>query len=156
MECCTTSQVKESRTLAQEAVELGRAGCSCSQAVLLAMARRRGWDEAEALRTAAGLAGGMGRGEVCGAVSAGVLILGRVLGSGQVGDGRVEMRMRLAVEELMERFSEAQGSILCRELTAGINLKDFEATARLRQSGRPEVMIATVAGIVEDMLREAH
>ena len=96
-------------------------GCNCAQSVLLAFSDRTGLDEAAAMRIASGFGGGMGRmREVCGAVSGMFMAAGLILGEDGV-PGREEKRALYgAIQELAARYRAENGSIICRELLAGV------------------------------------
>ena len=96
-------------------------GCNCAQAVLLAFSDVTGLDSDIAMRLASSFGGGMGRmREVCGAVSASLMVLGLVCGYD--ADAPTEKADKAAhyarVQELAARFRAAQGSIVCREILA--------------------------------------
>ena len=96
-------------------------GSNCAQAVLLAFSDVTGLDSDIAMRLASSFGGGMGRmREVCGAVSASLMVLGLV--HGYDADAPTEKADKVAhyarVQELAARFRAAQGSIVCREILA--------------------------------------
>ena len=96
-------------------------GCNCAQAVLLAFSDVTGLDSDIAMRLASSFGGGMGRmREVCGAVSASLMVLGLV--HGYDADAPTEKADKAAhyarVQEFSARFRAAQGSIVCREILA--------------------------------------
>ena len=136
-----------------------RNGCNCAQAVLLAFSDRTGLDEAAAMRIASGFGGGMGRmREVCGAVSGMFMAAGMVLGEDGV-PGREEKRALYAtIQELAARFRAENGSIICRELLAGVaTAPGGEPEARTEQYYRkrpcPE-LCRCAAEILDRYLRE--
>lgn len=101
----------------QTAVDLFMKGYGCCQSVVAAFADIYGMDEETALKTGAGFGGGVGKLRMmCGAVSGLVILAG--LDSGQTGgsdrNGKAEC-YRL-VQELLEKFRQANGSIICAEL----------------------------------------
>ena len=94
-------------------------GCNCAQAVLLAFSDVTGLDTETAMRLASSFGGGMGRlREVCGAMSASLMVLGLV--HGYDADSPTEPEDKKAhyarVQELARRFREKHGSIVCREI----------------------------------------
>lgn len=136
-----------------------RNGCNCAQAVLLAFSDRTGLDEAAAMRIASGFGGGMGRmREVCGAVSGMFMAAGMVLGEDGI-PGREEKRaLYAAIQELAARFRAENGSIICRELLAGVaTAPGGEPEARTEQYYRkrpcPE-LCRCAAEILDRYLRE--
>lgn len=104
-------------TRADRAKELFLSGCNCSQAVLLAFADKYGIDENTALKIASSFGGGMGRSrEVCGALSGMLMVCGMETGSDDVKDTDQKAENYRVARELMDAFSEENGSIYCREL----------------------------------------
>ncbi len=100
-----------------KAAELYSRGFSCSQAVFAAFAARMGIDEAQALRIAQPLAGGMvGRGDWCGAVTGAMLVLGSIYGRDKAEDMAAKERTYAEVRKLMDSFTAAHGSLKCRGL----------------------------------------
>jgi C_GCAxxG_C_C family probable redox protein len=68
-------------------------------------------------RIATGFGGGIGKqGEVCGAVSGGVMVIGLLRGRTQSDDRAAKEAAYAAAAEFMDRFLEANGAIRCREL----------------------------------------
>ena len=98
----------------EKAEALFMSGCNCSQAVLAAFADELGVDEETAKRLACGLGGGVGRlREVCGAMSASAMVLGA-----RAGGDKTAAYPR--IQAFAARFKEEMGSIVCRELLAGV------------------------------------
>lgn len=98
-------------------------GYNCAQSVLFSFCDDLHLDAETALKVSGGLGGGMARmGEVCGAVSGGVLVLGLKFGRGEK-DGRLQTDIAYAkIREFMGRFSARHGSCRCRELLSGCDL----------------------------------
>ncbi len=96
-------------------------GCNCAQAVLLAFSDVTGLDDAVAMRLASSFGGGMGRlREVCGAVSAPLMILGLTHGYDAYSPNEQEDKAAhyARVQAFAQRFREVHGTIICRELLA--------------------------------------
>ena len=96
-------------------------GCNCAQAVLLAFSDVTGLDDALAMRLASSFGGGMGRmREVCGTVSASLMVLG--LAHGYDANAPTEREDKAAhyarVQTFAQRFRTVHGSIICREILA--------------------------------------
>lgn len=97
-------------------------GCNCAQAVLLAFSDRTGLPDAIAMRLASSFGGGMGRmREVCGTVSASLMVLGIVCGYDAASPNEKEEKAAhyARVQEYARRFRAVHGSIICREILAG-------------------------------------
>ena len=112
----------------ERAVELFRQGYNCSQSVFVAFAHRFGIDEDTAKKMSAGLGGGLGRmREVCGAVSGAAMVIGSICAPTDGKDSESKQRNYELVREFARRFTQKNGSIICRELL-GLNIK-MENTA---------------------------
>ena len=68
-------------------------------------------------RIATGFGGGMGRqGEVCGAVSGGVMALGLVYGRQEAGDKQTKELAYAKTADFVNRFTKINGDLRCRDL----------------------------------------
>ena len=98
-------------------------GYNCTQAVFCAFCDLTGLDLETAARIASPLGGGMGRmREVCGAVSGALLVLGAVRGYSDPKAKEAKAALYGEVREFARRFREKNGSIVCRELLAGVEV----------------------------------
>jgi C_GCAxxG_C_C family probable redox protein len=92
-------------------------GFACSQALFLGFAPRFGLDANLAARISAPFGGGMGRmGEVCGAVSGALMVIGLASGNATAQDRPSKDRAYQLVREFAARFRTRHGSLLCRDL----------------------------------------
>ncbi len=94
-------------------------GYNCAQAVLLAYSDVTGLDEKTAMMLASSFGGGMGRlREVCGTVSAALMVLGIVHGYEATSKTASEDKAAhyARVQEFAARFRAETGTIICREL----------------------------------------
>jgi C_GCAxxG_C_C family probable redox protein len=98
------------------AVELFRNGCACSQAVLGAYGPRYGLDESQAVRIAAGFAGGMRFAGTCGAVTGAFMVLGLAHGGEACRTGEGRQAVFGAVTAFTERFRARNHGLACRDL----------------------------------------
>ncbi len=116
------------------AVERFLSGYNCAQAVLYAFGPDLGLDAERALKVATGLGGGMGgRGEVCGAVTGGILALGLKYGRGEKEEKSVAQQAYQKTGELMAAFERVRGSCMCRTLLGGCDLRTPEGMRRFRE-----------------------
>jgi C_GCAxxG_C_C family probable redox protein len=99
-----------------EAARLYNAGCNCCQAVAGAMGVHYGLPLEDCLRLGAAFGRGMQNGEVCGAATGGLLVLGLRHGATapEQSDKKAETNDKTA--EFMQAFQQRFGSYLCREL----------------------------------------
>ncbi len=94
-------------------------GYNCAQAVLLAFSEETGLDEKTAMCLASSFGGGMGRlREVCGTVSAALMILGILHGYDATAEDAAEQKPAhyARVQEFAARFKAEVGTIICREI----------------------------------------
>ena len=92
-------------------------GLNCSQAVLMAFCEDFGIDKNSALMMSASFGGGMGRlREVCGTVSGMFMVLGIAENCNNPSDKSAKTKLYGDVQHLAEKFKEANGSIICRDL----------------------------------------
>jgi len=95
--------------------------------VLYAFREEGDLSEETALKIACGLGAGMARKEeVCGAVTGGILVLGMRYGRGSKDDRSAQERTYVKTRELMDRFSEKHGTVICRKLLNGCELTTEE------------------------------
>lgn len=94
-------------------------GYNCTQSVLLAFEDVAGVPHDTLLKLGQPFGAGMGRLRLtCGAVSGMVMLLGLITGSADA-DRDAKNRQYAAVQELVRRFREECGSIICGELLTG-------------------------------------
>ena len=96
-------------------------GYNCAQSVSMAFADILPVDKETLLNLSSPFGGGMGRmREVCGAVSGMLIVEGMLLGysSPTASDEKKELYGK--VRGIAEKFSAENGSIICRELLAGV------------------------------------
>jgi C_GCAxxG_C_C family probable redox protein len=120
---------KEANMKAKNEVAMERflAGYNCAQSVLCAYGPDLGLAGETALKVACGLGAGMARrGEVCGAVTGGILAIGLKHGRGGQDDRSATERTYQKTLELMTRFEQRHGSCLCRELLDRCDLRTAE------------------------------
>lgn len=104
-------------THAQKAEALFLSGYNCSQAVFCAFCDVTEMEIDQAARLASSFGAGMGRmREVCGTVSAALLVMGIVEGYSDPHDPSAKKKHYEWVREFARRFREKEGSIICREL----------------------------------------
>lgn len=100
-------------------VDLFMQGFGCCQSVVAAFADLYGMDRNTALRIGAGFGGGIGRMRmVCGAVSGIVTLAGLQCGSTDGEDREGKAHCYKVVQDLLEKFRQKNGSIICADLLA--------------------------------------
>ena len=101
----------------QQAVENFMAGYGCCQSVVAAFSDLYGMDEEMALKVGAGFGGGVGRLRMmCGAVSGLVVLAGLDCGETDGSNREGKSACYKVVQDLLEQFKQANGSIICAEI----------------------------------------
>lgn len=99
------------------AAEYFMKGYGCGQSVVAAFADIYGYTEAQALQIGAGFGGGVGRMRMmCGAVSGLVVLAGMDSGNYDAADRNGKAECYRLVQELLARFKDVNGSVICAEL----------------------------------------
>jgi C_GCAxxG_C_C family probable redox protein len=135
----------------EAAVACFREGFNCSQAILSTWGGEFGLERETALRAASAFGAGMGRlGEVCGAVTGALIVIGLKHGQTEAKDKDYSL-----VRDLAGRFRSRNGSLLCRELL-GCDLTTAEGMETAKQQGlfteRCPRFVRDAAEILEDIL----
>ena len=145
----------------QRANELFLAGYNCAQAVFCAFSDVTGYDVPTSARMSSSFGGGLGRlRETCGTVSAAALVLGIVKGYDAPGDYEAKKRHYELVREFACRFTEKNGTIICRELLTRAGLPaETGGTPEPRSEEfyrkRPcPALVCDAARILDEMLSE--
>lgn len=138
----------------QSASEYFHQGYNCSQSVVMAFEDLLKTDKETLAKMSVGLGGGVGRmREVCGTVSGMAMVLGLIYGT---EDPSSKNEIYPMVQKACERFREMNGSIVCRELLAGMPV----TTGGTAEARTPEFykkrpcaeLVELAVGIVEEML----
>lgn len=142
----------------EKANELLRQKYHCSQALFGAFAEDFGLDTRLAFKLSTCFGAGLRMGEVCGCVTASMMILGLAFGFYDAQDRELEMYGNRKTREFMERFKEKMGgSNLCRDiLQQDFSTKDGQAVIKqaglvLKKCPKP---IEVSIDIIEEMLAE--
>jgi C_GCAxxG_C_C family probable redox protein len=131
-------------------------GITCSSAVFSAFADEIGIDEKTARKIACGFGAGISRtGNICGAVSGALMVIGLRYGKAEIGDDAATERTRALTRRFLNEFTEKNGSVNCSELL-GYNLsnqEEYDAAAKekLFNTKCPEY-VRDAADILEKIL----
>ena len=130
---------------------------NCSQAVFTTFATEMGIDEELALKIATQFGGGARKGEMCGAVSGALMVLGLKYGHCHSDNAEEKAKAYQISEDFMNRFIQKNGTVVCRELL-GYDLsepEDMEKIIELNlfKTTCPE-MIRCATEIVDEMINE--
>ena len=88
----------------------------CSQAVLAAYAPEIGLTEEQALKLGACFGSGMRKGEVCGACTGALMVLGALYGQYDKADPESRIRANEVNDKMMDGFAKVCGSYICNDL----------------------------------------
>ncbi len=142
---------------AEKAKQLFMEGYNCSQAVFCAFDDVTGLDREISARLASSFGAGMGRmREVCGTVSGALMVLGIMCGHDDPKDLDAKSEHYKLVREFADRFREKNGSIICRELLAGVQVTEGgepeERTEDYYKKRPCPELCYVAASIVEELL----
>lgn len=115
---------------------------NCSQAVISVFCEELGLDKDLALKLSQGFGGGASRGELCGAVSGGIMALGLKYGDDS----------KPYIEKFEKRIEELYGSIRCEEML-GYNVSNEEDNKIIENKNLKTTMCPK---IVEDVIIEVE
>lgn len=132
--------------------ELFMQGYDCSQAVLRYFADRFGMDEDLANRTASCFGGGMQMGEVCGAFTGALMVIGLKYGHSKPENLLQQKEVLTAKNaEFREKFLKEYGTCSCKELL-GYDVSTPEGFNEALESGRLPGYCPGLAAKVIDIL----
>jgi C_GCAxxG_C_C family probable redox protein len=129
---------------------------TCSAAVFSAFSDDMGLDPDTAKKVACGFGAGISAtGNICGAVSGGVMVIGLKYGKSEAADEAATLKTRALVRQFIHEFTEKNGSVNCTELL-GYDLSDPQAYAAARDSGlflsKCPALVRDAADILEKIL----
>jgi C_GCAxxG_C_C family probable redox protein len=94
-----------------------REGFSSSKAVISSFSKDLGLDKETARKISCGFGAGMARtGNICGAVTGAIMVIGLKCGKATAGDDAAKERTYALVQEFITKFRAKNGSINCTEL----------------------------------------
>jgi len=131
-------------------------GFTCSAAVFSTFAPELGLDAGTAKKIACGFGAGISKtGNICGAVSGAILVIGLKYGKDTPKDNAATDKTRALVREFIREFTAQHGSINCTELL-GYNLNVPEEYEQARNSTlfvtRCPVFVRDAVAILEKMV----
>ena len=139
------------------AVEYFSQNLHCSQSVLAAFSGECGISEELAFKLGSCFGSGMRKGEVCGACTGALMVLGLLYGESRIGDKDERQRSNELNVLMMERFKEANGSYICNDLL-GYDVSTPEGAQRAREAGLfrefcPK-MVESAVELLEEIMKE--
>ncbi|MBQ6470295.1 MAG: C_GCAxxG_C_C family protein [Lachnospiraceae bacterium] len=135
-----------SRTLSRdEIISLFAGHRHCSQVVMGQWAEELDLDEETAVRMMAPFGGGAFDGEMCGAVSGALAVIGARYGHYELGDAEGNQRMIAKVKEFKDAFKERFGTLVCREL---LGEYDFSKEGDMQRAAESGIFMEKCTGFV--------
>ena len=143
-------------TKSDDALASFKSGFTCSSAVFSAFSDNLGLDGETAKKISCGFGAGISKsGNICGAVSGAIMVIGLKYGKTKIGDDAATEKTRALTRQLIQEFAAKNGSVNCTELL-GYNLSkvdEYEAAGRenLFKTKCPEY-VRDAAAILEKIL----
>ena len=130
---------------------------NCSQAVFTTFATEMGLDEGLALKLATQFGGGARKGEMCGAVSGALMVLGLKYGHCHAKDAEEKGKAYQISEDFMDRFMEKNGTVVCRELL-GYDISKAEDMEKIKELNLFKTicpkMVRCATELIDEMMNE--
>ena len=117
-----------------KAIEYFNDHLHCSQSVLAAFAEECGISEKQAFRLGSCFGSGMRKGNVCGACTGALMVLGLLFGEDHNGDPEERQRSNRLNDMMMDRFKQANGTYICNDLL-GCDITTPEGVRFARENG---------------------
>lgn len=129
----------------------------CSQSVLATFADECGITEEQAIKLGSCFGTGMRKGEVCGAVTGSLMVLGLMYGQNKVGDAEGRQRTNKVDDLMMNRFKKKCGSYLCNDLL-GCDVRTMEGVVQYCLDNKLftdfcQKMVAVAVEVVEIIMK---
>ena len=127
----------------------------CSQAIFASFSEELGITEEQALKIGACFGSGMRKGEVCGACTGALMVLGLKFGQAKEQDMDSRFKTNEVTDRFLDEFKKENGSYLCKDLL-GCDLSTKEGIAEARAKKLftefcPK-MVESAAKITEEIL----
>jgi C_GCAxxG_C_C family probable redox protein len=143
-------------TKSDDALASFNQGITCSSAVFSTFCHELGLDEKMAKKIGCGFGAGVSRtGNICGAVSGAIMVIGLKYGKAEQGEDAATEKTRALTRQFIQEFTRKNGSVNCTELL-GHNLNnqdeyDAAAKAKMFRTKCPEC-VRDAADILEKIL----
>ncbi len=114
-----TDLERRKKDVADKAIGYEKEHHCCSQATLLALQEALGLEDELALKAASSMCGGVAlSGNTCGALSAGVMVMGMKLGRGDLKEGFANvMKAMVPANKLVKWFEKEYGTTVCKDIS---------------------------------------
>lgn len=140
----------------EQAISCFKQGFSCSQAVLSSYSKKLGLNHKKALKIAQAFGGGIAlTGQMCGAVSGALMVIGLKHGRIKADDVEAKDKTYALSKVFMEKFKAQNGSIICKELL-GYDISTPEGMESSEEKKLFDTLcpdfVYSAAGIIEEIL----
>jgi C_GCAxxG_C_C family probable redox protein len=126
---------------------------SCTQSIVAAFMEELGIENPQVLRAAGGMHGGMVSSLTCGIVSAGMMVLGLLLGRENLEEGLDGIfPIVIPGQDLVKRLEKRLGSTSCKEIS-GVDFTDLGQAMQFMSSGGNAKCFDHVAAGAEEIAR---
>lgn len=130
---------------------------NCAQAVFASFSQDLGLDEKQALKIGGCFGSGMRKGEVCGACTGALMVLGLKYAQFEIGDLESKTKSDDVCVKFLEEFASRNGSYICNELlNCDIRTKEgveYAVENDLFTEFCPK-MVESATLIVEELIKE--
>ncbi|NLK96686.1 MAG: C_GCAxxG_C_C family protein [Epulopiscium sp.] len=143
----------------EKALEYFNKKFHCSQAVLAAFADECGLTEEQALKLGACFGSGMRKGEVCGACTGALMVLGLLYGQFDKADTESRLTANKVNDKMMNGFAEVCGSYICNDLLkCDISTKEGVEYARANNLFTEfcPMMVANAVDVLEKIIEDQN
>ena len=100
----------------EKAAEFFGKGFNCAQSVVAVFCEKYNMNIDTALKLSGGMGGGFRSGEICGAVSGAVIVIGLKYGQDSTGSATEKQECNKKTIEFIKRFKEQNKYIVCKEI----------------------------------------
>ena len=142
----------------REAVTTFESGFNCAQSILYPFGRQFFRDDVSAFRLASAFGGGIAsRGEICGAVSGSLMVIGLHFGYSPADEASAKAEVRQISGEFLQAFEHRFGDLHCNKLLQH-DLSTVEGREEAKRSGAflsvCPLLIEGAAMILEEILQK--
>ena len=137
----------------ENALYLFNSGFNCAQAVFATFCEQYGIEKEKGLKLCGGFGGGVRTGEICGAVSGAVLVIGLKYGHADSSDTESKSFCNAKTVEFIKLFKEKTGSVVCREIL-GYDISTEDGMHAAHEKGLFKTTCADMVKISVETLEE--
>jgi len=138
-------------TKKEHAEEMFHGGFNCATSVLVSFCEEYDLEPETAAKLACGLGGGCGVGDICGAVSGAVLVVGLKHGQYILEDSGAKRNCYAKTSQFIGSFKDRYGALTCRDLLrSGVTAED-DKEAELQKRSFCSGLVGSCVEILEEL-----